>query len=159
MKMKFGIVVFPGSNCDWDCHYVLTKILKQKACFVWHKESKLPKVDGVILPGGFSYGDYLRTGSIARFSPIMNEVVPFAQKGGIVVGICNGFQILTEAALLPGVLTRNRGLKFICETVSLKVENVETRFTRAFKSPHPPLSKGESEKFPPFDKGGRGGIS
>ncbi len=130
--MKFGIVVFPGSNCDWDCHYVLTKVLKQKAQFIWHKESHLPKLDGIILPGGFSYGDYLRTGSIARFSPVMNEVVKFAKGGGVVIGICNGFQILTESGLLPGVLMRNVGLKFICETVSLRVENTETMFTKAF---------------------------
>ncbi|MBI3540718.1 MAG: phosphoribosylformylglycinamidine synthase subunit PurQ [Deltaproteobacteria bacterium] len=120
--MKFGILVFPGSNCDWDCYHVITKVLKQKAQFVWHKESRLPAVDVVIVPGGFSYGDYLRTGAIARFSPIMKEVIPFAKRGGKVLGICNGFQILTEAGLLPGVLMRNKNLKFICETVSLKVE-------------------------------------
>ncbi len=130
--MKFGIIVFPGSNCDWDCHHVLTKVFKQKAQFVWHKESKLPSVEALILPGGFSYGDYLRTGAIARFSPIMKEVVAFANRGGTVLGICNGFQVLTEAGLLPGVLMRNAGLKFICETVSLKVENADTRFTKAF---------------------------
>src|SRR3990167_8311904 len=130
--MKFGILVFPGSNCDWDCHHVLTKVLKQKAQFVWHKEIRLPKLDGVILPGGFSYGDYLRTGAIARFSPIMNEVVRFAGRGGRLIGICNGFQILTEAGLLPGVLMRNAGLRFICETVSLNVENTNTLFTKPY---------------------------
>lgn len=120
--MKFAMLVFPGSNCDWDCYHVIANVLKQKAQFVWHKETKLPKVDGVIVPGGFSYGDYLRTGAIARFSPIMKEVVSFANQGGKVLGICNGFQILTEAGLLPGVLMRNKNLKFICETVSLQVE-------------------------------------
>ncbi len=121
--MKFAILVFPGSNCDWDSYHSVTKVLKQKGQFVWHKETKLPKVDCVIVPGGFSYGDYLRTGAIARFSPIMREVVAHAEAGGKVIGICNGFQILTEAGLLPGVLMRNRDLKFICETVSLRSAN------------------------------------
>jgi phosphoribosylformylglycinamidine synthase len=130
--MKFGIIVFPGSNCDWDCYHAVTKVLKQKARFIWHKETKLPSVDCVVLPGGFSYGDYLRTGAIARFSPVMNEVVKFANNGGLVIGICNGFQILTEAGLLPGVLMRNAGLKFICDTVSLRVENTNTLFTKPY---------------------------
>lgn len=130
--MKFGIVVFPGSNCDWDCHHVITQVLKQKASFLWHKETKIPPLDCLILPGGFSYGDYLRTGAIARFSPIMEEVVRFAGRGGLVLGICNGFQILTEAGLLPGALMRNAGLKFVCETVSLRVENTRTLFTKLY---------------------------
>ena len=133
--MKFGIVVFPGSNCDWDCYHVINRVLKRPARFIWHKERVLPPVDALILPGGFSYGDYLRTGAIARFSPIMKEVVRFAKQGGKVVGICNGFQILTEAGLLPGVLMRNQGLKFICETVALRVENNQTQFTKAYM-PH-----------------------
>lgn len=131
--MKFGIVVFPGSNCDRDAHHVLTNVLKQKASFLWHKDTKIPKLDAIILPGGFSYGDYLRTGAIARFSPLMKEVIQFAKKGGKVLGICNGFQILTESGLLPGVLMRNKNLKFICETVSLKVANAKTAFTRAYQ--------------------------
>lgn len=140
--MRFGIVVFPGSNCDWDCYHVITGVLKQKARFLWHKETKLPSLDCLILPGGFSYGDYLRTGSIARFSPIMNEVVKFALSGGIVIGICNGFQILTEAGLLPGALMRNAGLKFICEIVSLWVENTNTIFTKRYAPPPPPSRGG-----------------
>lgn len=130
--MKFAILVFPGSNCDWDSYNAVTKVLKQKAQFVWHKEAKLPKVDCVVVPGGFSYGDHLRTGAIARFSPVMQAVVPFAKAGGRVLGICNGFQILTEAGLLPGVLMRNRDLKFICETVSLSVANHQTLFTKQY---------------------------
>jgi phosphoribosylformylglycinamidine synthase I len=130
-KLKFGIVVFPGSNCDHDAHYVAGEIMNQDARFIWHKESSLGDMDVVILPGGFSYGDYLRCGAIARFSPIMKEVVRFADNGGIVVGICNGFQVLTEAGLLPGVLLRNKSLRFICKYVHIKVENAATRFTSA----------------------------
>lgn len=130
--MKIGIVTFPGSNCDWDCHHVITRVLKQRAVFLWHKETRLPPLDGLILPGGFSYGDYLRTGAIARFSPVMGEVVKFANRGGRVLGICNGFQILTESGLLPGVLMRNEGLKFICDTVCLRVENNQSAFTRRY---------------------------
>lgn len=131
--MKFGIVTFPGSNCDWDMYHVLNSVLKRPTRFIWHKETKLPKLDCVVLPGGFSYGDYLRTGAIARFSPIMGEVVKFANAGGLVLGVCNGFQILTETGLLPGVLMRNAGLKFVCATVSLTVENGKTQFTKAYE--------------------------
>jgi phosphoribosylformylglycinamidine synthase len=130
-RVKFGVVVFPGSNCDHDAYYVSKKILGQNAVFLWHKESDLQDVDVVILPGGFSYGDYLRCGAIARFSPVMKEVVRFAEGGGTVIGICNGFQILLEAGLLPGVLLRNASLRFVCRYVQLKVENVDTRFTGA----------------------------
>lgn len=128
-KLKIGIIVFPGSNCDHDAHYAAGTILQQDARLIWHKEGSLGDVDVVILPGGFSYGDYLRCGAIARFSPIMNDVVRFANAGGVVIGICNGFQILTEAGLLPGVLLRNESLKFVCKYVHLRVENAETRFT------------------------------
>ncbi len=128
--MKFGIVVFPGSNCDRDCYHVVHDVLGQEAVYVWHKESVLPKVDCVILPGGFSYGDYLRCGAIARFSPVMQEVVKFAQAGGKVIGICNGFQILTESHLLPGVLLRNRDLHFICKNVFLKVSSSKALSTQ-----------------------------
>ncbi|HXG37493.1 MAG TPA: phosphoribosylformylglycinamidine synthase subunit PurQ [Bacteroidota bacterium] len=128
-KLKIGIIVFPGSNCDHDAHYAVGTILQQDARLIWHKEGSLGDVDVVILPGGFSYGDYLRCGAIARFSPIMNDVVRFANAGGVVIGICNGFQILTEAGLLPGVLLRNESLKFVCKYVHLRVENAETRFT------------------------------
>lgn len=127
--MKFGVVVFPGSNCDHDAYHACKKIMGQEAVFLWHKEADLQNVDAVILPGGFSYGDYLRCGAIARFSPVMKEVVRFAQRGGTVIGICNGFQILSEAGLLPGVLLRNASLRFVCKYVHLRVENVETRFT------------------------------
>ena len=113
MRVKFGIVVFPGSNCDHDAHYVAGEVMKQDARLIWHKEGSLGDVDVVILPGGFSYGDYLRCGAIARFSPIMKDVVRFANNGGTVLGICNGFQILTESGLLPGVLLRNKSLSFI----------------------------------------------
>lgn len=129
MKLTFGIVVFPGSNCDHDAHYVAETILGQRARLIWHKERSLGDVDVVILPGGFSYGDYLRCGALARFSPVMKDVVRFAEGGGPVIGICNGFQILTEAGLLPGVLLRNSSLKFICDTVRIRVENIQTRFT------------------------------
>lgn len=128
-KLKIGIVVFPGSNCDHDAHYAVGTIMQQDARLIWHKEGSLGDVDVVILPGGFSYGDYLRCGAIARFSPIMNDVVRFAHAGGVVIGICNGFQILTEAGLLPGVLLRNESLKFVCKYVNLRVENADTRFT------------------------------
>jgi phosphoribosylformylglycinamidine synthase I len=127
--VKFGIVVFPGSNCDHDAYYVCKKILHQDAVFLWHKDADLQDVDVVILPGGFSYGDYLRCGAIARFSPIMRQVLRFADEGGTVLGICNGFQILVEAGLLPGVLLRNSSLNFVCKYVHLRVENAASRFT------------------------------
>ena len=128
-RQKFGVVVFPGSNCDHDAYYILRQILDQDAHFLWHKDTSLDGIDVVILPGGFSYGDYLRCGAIARFSPIMKEVVAFAHNGGIVIGICNGFQILCEAGLLPGALLRNECLTFVCKFVDLRVENNNTKFT------------------------------
>ena len=131
--MKFAIIVFPGSNCDHDCYHAVKHVMGHEAEYVWHKSTELKGFDCVILPGGFSYGDYLRTGAIARFSPVMNEVARFAERGGFVLGICNGFQILTEAGLLPGVLMRNNGLKFICKSLTLRVENTETAFTNAYK--------------------------
>lgn len=131
--MKFGIIVFPGSNCDHDCYHAVKHVMGQEAEYIWHKETRLVGFDCIILPGGFSYGDYLRTGAIARFSPVMNEVIHFANKGGSVIGICNGFQILTEAGLLPGVLMRNRSLKFICRNVYVKIENNQTMFTNAYE--------------------------
>jgi phosphoribosylformylglycinamidine synthase len=129
MAIKFGIVVFPGSNCDHDAHYVAETILGQEARLIWHKESSVGDVDVVILPGGFSYGDYLRCGALARFSPIMKDVVRYANNGGVVFGICNGFQVLVEAGLLPGVLLRNDSLKFVCKYVHLRVEKAGTHFT------------------------------
>ena len=130
--MKFGIVVFPGSNCDHDCYHVVKNVLGQEAEYIWHKETQINGFDCLILPGGFSYGDYLRTGAIAKFSPVMKGVKEFADRGGLVIGICNGFQILVEAGLLPGVLLRNRDLKFICENRYLKVENSDIPFTRLY---------------------------
>ena len=130
-KARFGIIVFPGSNCDHDAHYVAGAVMGQDARLIWHKEGSLGDLDVVILPGGFSYGDYLRCGAIARFSPIMKDVVRFAKGGGIVLGICNGFQVLTEAGLLPGALLRNQSLKFVCRDVTLRVETSETVFTSA----------------------------
>ena len=128
-KIKFGVVVFPGSNCDHDAEYVARDIMKQDVRLIWHKEGSIGDVDVVILPGGFSYGDYLRCGAIARFSPVMKDVVRFANNGGLVIGICNGFQVLTEAGLLPGVLLRNESLLFVCKYIYLRVENASTYFT------------------------------
>ena len=128
--MKFGVVVFPGSNCDHDALYATSKNVAAESVEIWHKDTKIPSdVSCVILPGGFSFGDYLRCGSIASFSPIMKEVINFANKGGYVIGICNGFQILTESGLLPGTLLRNESLNFVCKDVYLKVENNNNIFT------------------------------
>jgi phosphoribosylformylglycinamidine synthase len=129
--MKIGVLVFPGSNCDHDCQYVFEKVLAQNVTMIWHKETTLSDVDAIVIPGGFSYGDYLRTGAIARFSPVMNAVNEFAQHGGLVLGICNGFQILLEAGLLPGAMLRNRSLHFVCKDVYVRVENAATPFTGA----------------------------
>jgi phosphoribosylformylglycinamidine synthase len=127
--MKFGVVMFPGSNCDHDTYHVISKVIGQPVDFIWHRQSSVADCDAVILPGGFSYGDYLRTGAIARFSPVMGAVKEFASRGGLVMGICNGFQILCEAGLLPGALLRNQNLKFICEHVNMRVEVADTPFT------------------------------
>ena len=139
--MKFGVVVFPGSNCDHDCYHVLKHVLQKETEFVWHKERDISKFDCMVLPGGFSYGDYLRTGAIARFSPVMESVVQHAAKGKLVIGICNGFQILLESGLLPGAMLRNESLQFVCRFVELRVENTGTPFTRKLK-------KGEILKMP-----------
>ena len=128
-RMNIGVVVFPGSNCDHDCVHVLRDVLGQSVQEVWHKETSLDGLDAVILPGGFSYGDYLRTGAIARFSPVMGAVKLFADHGGMVLGVCNGFQILLEAGLLPGAMIRNKTLTFICKDVHVRVENAATPFT------------------------------
>jgi phosphoribosylformylglycinamidine synthase len=127
--LKFGVVIFPGSNCDYDTYYVLQDVLGQETTFLWHKDHDLRGVDCVILPGGFSYGDYLRAGAIAKFSPLMQEVGEFAGRGGLVLGICNGFQVLLELGLLPGAMLRNKNLKFLCQHVHLRVENSRTPFT------------------------------
>jgi len=131
--MKFGVVVFPGSNCDQDCAEVLRDVLRQPVVTLWHQETSLRGCDAIVLPGGFSYGDYLRTGAIAKFSPIMGAISRFARDGGLVIGICNGFQILVEAGLLPGALLRNVGLRFICRFVTLRVERADTPFTNRFR--------------------------
>lgn len=131
--MKFGVIVFPGSNCDHDAYHVISKHVGQPVDFVWHKETDLNPYDAIILPGGFSYGDYLRCGALARFSPVMKSIKEFAGQGKYVFGICNGFQILCEAGLLPGALMRNKNLHFICRHVYLKVENNNTPFTSEIK--------------------------
>lgn len=131
--MKFGIVTFPGSNCDYDAYQAVVERLGEEAVFLWHKDHDLQQSDVVVLPGGFSYGDYLRAGAIARFSPVMQDVVSFAKRGGPVLAICNGFQIACEAGLLPGALLRNASLKFVCEVVRLRVETNETLFTNRYE--------------------------
>ncbi len=132
--MKFGVVVFPGSNCDHDAFYAIGSVLHKPVEFIWHQSQDLANCDAVILPGGFAHGDYLRTGAIARFSPVMKSVEKFANSGGMVLGICNGFQILLEAGLLPGAMMRNSGLRYICRHVHIRVEQTDTPFTHAAKT-------------------------
>ncbi|NQT29007.1 MAG: phosphoribosylformylglycinamidine synthase subunit PurQ, partial [Candidatus Saganbacteria bacterium] len=131
--MKFGVVVFPGSNCDHDCYHAISSVTNQPVEYIWHKNTKLDHFDCIVIPGGFSYGDYLRCGAIARFSPIMDSVIKFANQGGLVIGICNGFQVLLEAGLLPGAMLRNTNLHFICKFVELRVENTDTPFSSQYK--------------------------
>ncbi len=131
--MKFGVVVFPGSNCEADCHYAVGEVLGEEVDYVWHKEKDVSSYDCLILPGGFSYGDYLRCGAIARFSPVMESITNYAREGGLVIGICNGFQILLEAGLLPGAMLQNMSLRFICKYVNLRLENVTTPWTNRGK--------------------------
>ena len=147
--MKFGIVVFPGSNCDMDMMYVLETIMKQEVVKLWHKDTDLQEVDFIILPGGFSYGDYLRSGAIAKFSPIMKEIIGFANAGGYVMGICNGFQILTESGLLPGALLHNTTHKFICKNTFLKVNTKNTLVTNKYGNGaiKIPIAHGEGRYF------------
>lgn len=148
--MKVAVIVFPGSNCDADCYHVMKNVMKADTDYVWHKETQLGQYDALVLPGGFSYGDYLRTGAIARFSPIMPAVIDFAHRGGLVIGICNGFQILLEAGLLPGAMRRNRSLQFICQSVYLKVKNPGTPFTGCFSQDQIikiPIAHGEGNYF------------
>ena len=127
--MKFGVIIFPGSNSDHDAYWTIEHVAKQPVTFLWHDSHDLQNCDAIIVPGGFAYGDYLRTGAIARFSPVMDSVRKFAHEGGLVIGICNGFQILCESGLLPGALTRNLGLKYVCKPVHVRVENDQTPFT------------------------------
>lgn len=140
-KVSFGVVVFPGSNCDMDCYYVIKDVLKQKVRYVWHQEKNIHNLDCLILPGGFSYGDYLRAGAIARFSPVMDAIRDFVERGKLVIGICNGFQILLECGLLEGGMLRNRTLTFVCRDVYLRIENANTPFTSLY-------SKGDVVKIP-----------
>jgi phosphoribosylformylglycinamidine synthase subunit PurQ / glutaminase len=131
--MKIGVLVFPGSNCDHDTHHVIAELAQQPATFLWHDSPSLENCDAILVPGGFAYGDYLRTGAIARFSPVMQSVKKFAAEGGPVLGICNGFQILCEAGLLPGALMRNAGLRYICKQVHLRTETTNSPFTQTLK--------------------------
>ena len=150
MPITFGIIIFPGSNCDHDAYHVAKHVLDQNARFIWHKEERLGDVDVVVIPGGFSYGDYLRSGAIARLSPIMQDVVRFAADGGLVFGICNGFQILCEAGLLPGALMRNASLRFACKQTFLRVENADTPYTRTLSEDQVvqiPISHGEGNYY------------
>lgn len=139
--MKFGVLVFPGSNCDHDAYHVIAELARQPVTFLWHDSASLEGCDAIVVPGGFAYGDYLRTGAIARFSPVMQSVKQFAAEGGLVLGICNGFQILCESGLLPGALLRNAGLKYICKQVHLRTETANSPFTGM-------LRKGEVLKIP-----------
>jgi len=147
--MKFGVVIFPGSNCDKDMIYVLSNILKQEVVELWHKDRDLKHCDFIILPGGFSFGDYLRSGAIAKFSPIMQEIITFANNGGYVLGICNGFQILTESGLLPGALMHNNSHKFICKNIFLKIISKETKITSLYNDSaiKIPIAHGEGKYF------------
>jgi len=152
--MKFAVIVFPGSNCDHDAHHAVESVLGHQAECIWHKDTDLKGADVVILPGGFAHGDYLRTGAMARFSPIMREVRRFAERGGPVLGICNGFQILLEAGLLPGAMLRNRGLKYRCEHVCVRVEQTDTPFTCAARQGQVlriPIGHGEGNYYAPPD--------
>ncbi len=152
--MKFGVVIFPGSNCDQDMIYVLKNILKQDVVELWHKDTDLQGSDFVVLPGGFSYGDYLRSGAIARFSPIMESVIAFAAKGGCVLGVCNGFQILCEAGLLPGALLHNNNQKFICKNVFIKSQDKNTLLTQTIpqeKALKIPIAHGEGRYYADTD--------
>jgi phosphoribosylformylglycinamidine synthase subunit PurQ / glutaminase len=139
--MKFGVVIFPGSNCDHDCYYAIESVVGKPVQFIWHQDTSVKGFDAIILPGGFAYGDYLRTGALAKFSPVMKAIGEFANKGGLVYGICNGFQILTEAGLLPGALLRNVTMKYICKFVDLRVETANTPYTNL-------LSKGQILRIP-----------
>jgi phosphoribosylformylglycinamidine synthase len=148
--MKFGVLVFPGSNCDHDTYNVVAEIAHQPVTFLWHDSPSLENCDAILIPGGFAYGDYLRTGAIARFSPVMQSVQKFAAGGGLVLGICNGFQILCEAGLLPGALMRNAGLKYICRQVNLRTETTDSPFTQTLQEGQVlqmPIGHGEGNYF------------
>jgi len=139
--MKFGVVIFPGSNCEQDCYYAIRSVLGQPVEYIWHQDTTVKGFDAVILPGGFAYGDYLRTGALAKFSPVMRAIADLAKKGGLVIGICNGFQILAEAGLLPGALLRNVGMKYLCKFEYLRTETIDTPFTSS-------MTKGQLLRIP-----------
>ena len=148
--MKFGVVIFPGSNCDHDCYYAIRTVTGKPVEFIWHQDTSVNGFDAVILPGGFAYGDYLRTGALAKFSPVMQAVREFADKGGLVIGICNGFQILTEAGLLPGALMKNSNMKYICKFLQLRTETTDTPFTNQLTKGqvlNVPIGHGEGNYF------------
>ena len=148
--MKFGVVIFPGSNCDHDCYYAIKTVTGKPVEFIWHQDTSVKGFDAVILPGGFAYGDYLRTGALAKFSPVMQAVREFADKGGLVIGICNGFQILTEAGMLPGALMRNSNMKYICKFLQIRTETTDTPFTNQLKKGqilNVPIGHGEGNYF------------
>ena len=148
--MKFGVVIFPGSNCEHDCYYVIESVLGKPVEYIWHQDTSVKGFDAIILPGGFAYGDYLRTGALAKFSPVMNAIADFAKKGGLVFGICNGFQILTEAGLLPGALLRNVGLKYLCKFEYLRTETTDTACTNLMTKGqllHIPIGHGDGNFF------------
>ena len=152
--MKFGVVVFPGSNCDHDCYYAIESVIGKPVEFIWHQDTSVKGFDAIILPGGFAYGDYLRTGALAKFSPVMKAIGDFASKGGLVYGICNGFQILTEAGLLPGALLRNVSMKYICKFLYLRTETTNTPYTNLLKKGQllrVPIGHGEGNFFAEAD--------
>ena len=152
--MKFGVVIFPGSNCEQDCYYAIASVLGKPVDYIWHQDTNLKGFDAVILPGGFAYGDYLRTGALAKFSPVMTAIAEFSRKGGLVIGICNGFQILTEAGLLPGALLRNAGLKYLCKFEYLRTETTNTAFSNLMRQGqllHIPIGHGEGNFFAEAD--------
>lgn len=150
MSTKFGVIVFPGSNCDHDAYHAAAHVMNAETRFIWHKDTDLQDSDIIIVPGGFSYGDYLRSGAIARFSPVMNAIINFANNGGIVMGICNGFQILLESGLLEGAMLRNRDLRFVCKHIWLRTENNDTLFTNKLEKQQVikiPVAHGEGNYF------------
>ena len=152
--MKFGVVIFPGSNCDHDCYYAIKTVTGKPVEFIWHQDTSVKGFDAVILPGGFSYGDYLRTGALAKFSPVMQAVRDFADKGGLVIGICNGFQILTETGLLPGALMRNSNMKYICKFLQIRAETTDSPFTNQLQKGQVlniPIGHGEGNYFADVD--------
>jgi len=154
VTMKFGVVIFPGSNCDHDCYYVIESVIGKPVEFIWHQDTSVRGFDAIILPGGFAYGDYLRTGALAKFSPVMRAIGDFAKKGGLVYGICNGFQVLAEAGLLPGALMRNVSMKYICKFLHLRTETANTPYTNLLKKGQllrMPIGHGEGNFFADAD--------